>query len=534
MPQGPGVRRRLASCVPVGWGVRAAERWRLRGRRCPRGGAPDRPVASPRGAARGVAQRYGGGGAPGSILPRGRGGSVVERRPWGLCGTRRAIEDRHLLDRSSEHRRAPSRRSRSSPRRGGPGPGASPCRSTACGAWTSSAARSGAPSGAAPTSCSSCPTAASPSSIRIERTPEGFAVTDLGSSNGTFLGGSGAGEPVTLATLATPSAPRAPLRAAPRRQHRARADRRRRADPRSRAASACPGPRRRCRRLRARPVAARARRRPVAAAAPARRDGDGEGGPRRARSLGAPGPVRRGQLRRTSSRRSSSGTRRARSRARCAMSRARAAAHEGTLFLDEIGDLPPIAQASLLRVLQEGEVTLVGAVRPVKIDARATHQPLPDRVASGSFRADLFARLAGFSLEVPAARPAPRRGADRLLLPRRRRARAPRRRGPRAPRPRLPHERPARDRRRRDPRGRRRRAPRRSARVPHAARRRSPGRRSPRPLAPAAPLDDAAPALRDELAERLRASGNNLTQVAREARRASRCSAGSRFGLKAR
>jgi transcriptional regulator of acetoin/glycerol metabolism len=82
-------------------------------------------------------------------------------------------------------------------------------------------------------------------------------------------------------------------------------------------------------------------------------------------------------------------------------------ADDGTLFLDEIGDLPLVAQASLLRVLQEGEVTPVGSFRPVKVDVRvisATHQPLPARVASGAFRADLFARLAGFSFRVPPLR----------------------------------------------------------------------------------------------------------------------------------
>jgi DNA-binding NtrC family response regulator len=78
-------------------------------------------------------------------------------------------------------------------------------------------------------------------------------------------------------------------------------------------------------------------------------------------------------------------------------------AANGTLFLDEIGDLPLGAQASLLRVLQEGEVTPVGAFRPVEVDVRvlsATHHRLPERVAAGSFRADLFARLSGFSFHV--------------------------------------------------------------------------------------------------------------------------------------
>ena len=80
------------------------------------------------------------------------------------------------------------------------------------------------------------------------------------------------------------------------------------------------------------------------------------------------------------------------------------AANGGTLFLDEIGDLPPASQAALLRVLQEREVMPVGGTRAVEIDLRvvaATHRDLDDMVAEGSFRHDLFARLAGFRVEVP-------------------------------------------------------------------------------------------------------------------------------------
>jgi DNA-binding NtrC family response regulator len=83
------------------------------------------------------------------------------------------------------------------------------------------------------------------------------------------------------------------------------------------------------------------------------------------------------------------------------------AADGGTLFLDEIGDRPLPAQASLLRVLQEREVTPVGAVRAVVVDARvisATHQPLASRVEGGAFRADLLARLRGFSFTIPPLR----------------------------------------------------------------------------------------------------------------------------------
>ena len=72
----------------------------------------------------------------------------------------------------------------------------------------------------------------------------------------------------------------------------------------------------------------------------------------------------------------------------------------GTLFLDEIGDLPRAAQGVLLRVLQEGEVVPVGSTRPVKVSVRvvaATHQPIDAMIQRGEFRSDLFARLQGFT-----------------------------------------------------------------------------------------------------------------------------------------
>jgi transcriptional regulator with GAF, ATPase, and Fis domain len=83
------------------------------------------------------------------------------------------------------------------------------------------------------------------------------------------------------------------------------------------------------------------------------------------------------------------------------------AADGGTLFLDEIGDLPLAAQASLLRVLQEGEVTPLGATRPVPIDLRvvaASHRDLPTLVAEGKFRSDLLGRLSGWTLTLPPLR----------------------------------------------------------------------------------------------------------------------------------
>ena len=76
----------------------------------------------------------------------------------------------------------------------------------------------------------------------------------------------------------------------------------------------------------------------------------------------------------------------------------------GTLCLDEIGDLPAASQAALLRVLQEREVMPVGGTRPVPVDLRvvaATHRDLDDMIAAGHFRHDLFARLAGFRIEIP-------------------------------------------------------------------------------------------------------------------------------------
>lgn len=82
-------------------------------------------------------------------------------------------------------------------------------------------------------------------------------------------------------------------------------------------------------------------------------------------------------------------------------------AHQGTLFLDELGDLPLATQASLLRVLQEREVTPVGDSRPVPVEVRvcaATHRDLATMVADGRFRQDLYARLLGLTIELPPLR----------------------------------------------------------------------------------------------------------------------------------
>ena len=79
----------------------------------------------------------------------------------------------------------------------------------------------------------------------------------------------------------------------------------------------------------------------------------------------------------------------------------------GTLFLDEIGDMPLHLQSRLLRVLQERQVTPLGSGKPVAVDFAlvcATHRPLRQEVEAGRFRADLYYRLNGLTLTLPALR----------------------------------------------------------------------------------------------------------------------------------
>lgn len=88
----------------------------------------------------------------------------------------------------------------------------------------------------------------------------------------------------------------------------------------------------------------------------------------------------------------------------------------GTLFLDEIGDISPRTQVALLRVLEDRTFERVGSVTPMRVDVRivcATHRDLGALVAAGEFREDLYYRLRGVVLEVPALR---HRLADLPLL----------------------------------------------------------------------------------------------------------------------
>jgi two-component system nitrogen regulation response regulator NtrX len=82
-------------------------------------------------------------------------------------------------------------------------------------------------------------------------------------------------------------------------------------------------------------------------------------------------------------------------------------ADKGTLFLDEVGDMSLAAQAKVLRVLQDGEVTRIGGSKPNRVDVRvlaATNKRLEDEIEAGRFREDLFYRLNVVPLHVPPLR----------------------------------------------------------------------------------------------------------------------------------
>src|ERR1700736_4621576 len=82
-------------------------------------------------------------------------------------------------------------------------------------------------------------------------------------------------------------------------------------------------------------------------------------------------------------------------------------ADKGTIFLDEIGDVPPLTQVKLLRVLQEREFERLGGTRTVKVDVRliaATNRDLRAALEQGTFREDLYYRLNVVPIDIPALR----------------------------------------------------------------------------------------------------------------------------------
>lgn len=90
--------------------------------------------------------------------------------------------------------------------------------------------------------------------------------------------------------------------------------------------------------------------------------------------------------------------------------------HGGTIFLDEVGDMAPLVQAKVLRLLQEQRFERVGGNETIETDVRiiaATNRPLEKLVESGKFRSDLLYRLNGVTIKLPPLR---ERGEDILLL----------------------------------------------------------------------------------------------------------------------
>jgi two-component system NtrC family response regulator len=93
-------------------------------------------------------------------------------------------------------------------------------------------------------------------------------------------------------------------------------------------------------------------------------------------------------------------------------------ANGGILFLDEVGDLPQPLQAKLLRFLQERVIERIGGRSEIAVDVRvicATHRDLPEQIAAGQFREDLYYRINEATIRVPALR---ERQGDSLLLAR--------------------------------------------------------------------------------------------------------------------
>ena len=91
-------------------------------------------------------------------------------------------------------------------------------------------------------------------------------------------------------------------------------------------------------------------------------------------------------------------------------------ANGGTLFLDEVGDIPLPLQVKLLRFLQERVIERIGGRKPIEVDTRivcATHQNLEAMIGEGSFREDLFYRLAEIVVKIP---PLSERAGDAVLL----------------------------------------------------------------------------------------------------------------------
>lgn len=91
-------------------------------------------------------------------------------------------------------------------------------------------------------------------------------------------------------------------------------------------------------------------------------------------------------------------------------------AHGGTLFLDEVGDIPLPLQVKLLRFLQERTIERIGGRRQIEVDTRivcATHQDLERMIKEGSFREDLFYRLAEVVVQIPSLADRP---GDSVLL----------------------------------------------------------------------------------------------------------------------